>query len=113
MNHIDQHFMILSIWKCCNIIGRNAKFIHNINKHGCPYTCPIGSNPMTDATTLDGMCLITTYLMEAVTNGKNRKAREKMVHIEFLVGRHSTMLVWAMCMPWLMVSTMLFFYQLS
>ncbi|KAJ7527053.1 hypothetical protein O6H91_16G034000 [Diphasiastrum complanatum] len=46
----------------------------------------IGSNPVTDAAALHAMRLITTYLRDAVTDGKNMKARDMMAYAEFLAG---------------------------
>ncbi|KAJ7527061.1 hypothetical protein O6H91_16G034200 [Diphasiastrum complanatum] len=46
----------------------------------------IGSNPVTDAAALHAMRLITTYLRDAVNDGKNMKARDMMAYAEFLAG---------------------------
>ncbi|KAJ7566308.1 hypothetical protein O6H91_02G096500 [Diphasiastrum complanatum] len=45
-----------------------------------------GSNPVTDAAALHAMRLITTYLRDAVNDGKNMKARDMMAYGEFLAG---------------------------
>lgn len=44
------------------------------------------SNPVTDASALHAMKLIKTYLRDAVTDGKNLKARDMMSYAEFLAG---------------------------
>ncbi|CAE7520769.1 yiaY [Symbiodinium sp. CCMP2592] len=44
------------------------------------------SNPVTDASALHAMKLISTYLPTAVEDGKNMKARDMMAYAEFLAG---------------------------
>jgi len=44
------------------------------------------SNPITDANALHAIRLISTYLPQAVEDGKNMKARDMMAYAEFLAG---------------------------
>ncbi|KAL3690148.1 hypothetical protein R1sor_016457 [Riccia sorocarpa] len=44
------------------------------------------SNPVTDASALHALKLVTTYLRDAVNDGTNLKARDMMAYAQFLAG---------------------------
>ncbi|ACQ92799.1 iron-containing alcohol dehydrogenase [Tolumonas auensis DSM 9187] len=46
----------------------------------------IGAHPLTDHSALASISMIAEYLPQAVTNGKDLKAREMMAHGQFLAG---------------------------
>ena len=58
------------------------------------------ATPVTDSAALMAIKLIAGNLRQAVANGQNMEARERIAYAEFLAGMASTTPVWVTSTPW-------------